>query len=759
MRKRIGIYGATDETLQLLPLLEANPEVEVPVIYDPDPEAALARLDALGGEAARGFGTRLTGDLGRLTSGLDAVIDAGLEPEFAARVPDATRTGVQIVAPLTARLLWGYGATAQDHKSELLQALHEVVESYNLTVDADELFSRMLEIALSVTGADRGSLMLLDAGGQELRVRVAVGIEPELWPKIRVKLGEGIAGRVAADARPLRLRGRADRERFQIVRERMDVESALSVPLVHEDTVLGVLNLHHTTRPDAFSEADLQYVEQLAALDAQIISRAQEHEALRAQAARYAAGREVREVLEANAPLVDRLAALCARIAERTGRGIATVYLYDPDDQILRLAATSLKGGGFGGEYRIAPGEGVDGRAAAARRAAFLHDAGGALAYAALPLLAGQRLVGLLSVQSGVAEADARSSPEALLEIAASMGEEIAQSDREARMAARATKVGAINEMGIKIVSATDTAEVVRMATSSGAMILEADHAVLRLQDEQTRRYVIRSYFGSADGRQQERLFRLDKRISVDAIKRRSPQLVRDVAAQPALAECDAGVRSLMVAPLRRDGRVIGTLAFYDKVAADSFYASSFHDEDFQIFQKFVTYVERAVAHAAFHAQARRHRSIDEETELPNAGYLSRRIDEELARAAGREGAFALAVCRIENLERIAREDAPRAHRVLVATAQALRSHLRPFDVPARTGEAEFTILLPDAGDEPHETVAGVARSVAEDLTADDALNEPERIALAFGYAVHPADGTDRDTLLAAAGLPRIRSV
>ena len=111
----------------------------------------------------------------------------------------------------------------------------------------------------------------------------------ELWPKIRVPLGHGIAGRVAADGRPLRLRGKADRQAFQIVRERLDVESALSVPLIFEGRVLGVLNLHHTTRPDAFSDESLEFAEQLALLDAQIIARSQEHEALRSQATRYTA--------------------------------------------------------------------------------------------------------------------------------------------------------------------------------------------------------------------------------------------------------------------------------------------------------------------------------------------------------------------------------------------------------------------------------------------------------------------------------------
>jgi hypothetical protein len=37
MRRRIGIYGATDEALQLIPPLLANPEVEVAGLYDPDP--------------------------------------------------------------------------------------------------------------------------------------------------------------------------------------------------------------------------------------------------------------------------------------------------------------------------------------------------------------------------------------------------------------------------------------------------------------------------------------------------------------------------------------------------------------------------------------------------------------------------------------------------------------------------------------------------------------------------------------------------
>ena len=43
MRKRIAIYGATEEALQLIPLLEENPEVEIASVFDPDVEKVRAR--------------------------------------------------------------------------------------------------------------------------------------------------------------------------------------------------------------------------------------------------------------------------------------------------------------------------------------------------------------------------------------------------------------------------------------------------------------------------------------------------------------------------------------------------------------------------------------------------------------------------------------------------------------------------------------------------------------------------------------------
>jgi diguanylate cyclase (GGDEF)-like protein len=235
---------------------------------------------------------------------------------------------------------------------------------------------------------------------------------------------------------------------------------------------------------------------------------------------------------------------------------------------------------------------------------------------------------------------------------------------------------------------------------------------------------------------------------------------VAELASHPSFEPWRGEFQSFLCAPLRRAGRLIGTLSVYDKVGTDTFYASAFDDDDLQIFKKFLTYAERAVDGAFSHSLTRQHRSFDEETGLPNAGYLGKRIHEEIARSAGRDSALAVAVCRIENLEEIAsRVNPAQAHRVMLRAADALRAHLRDFDVLGRTAPAEFTVLLPEPGAAAGERVFELARAVADEISKEESLNDPVRVALAFGYAVHPSDGRDRDALLAMASEPRIRMV
>ena len=96
---------------------------------------------------------------------------------------------------------------------------------------------------------------------------------------------------------------------------------------------------------------------------------------------------------------------------------------------------------------------------------------------------------------------------------------------------------------------------------------------------------------------------------------------------------------------------------------------------------------------------------------------------------------------------------------MVLRAAEALGAFLRGFDVLGRTDDGEFTVLMPDPGLAPGERVFALARAVADAIAKDDRLNDPVRVALAFGYAVHPSDGADRESLLTRAAEPRIRMV
>ena len=192
----------------------------------------------------------------------------------------------------------------------------------------------------------------------------------------------------------------------------------------------------------------------------------------------------------------------------------------------------------------------------------------------------------------------------------------------------------------------------------------------------------------------------------------------------------------------------------------DRFFASRFDDEDLQVFGRFVSYVERALDHAMSHRENKQTRNFDDETGLPNASYLDKRLGEEIARAAGRDDALAVCICKLENRAELTAE-AGSAHvgRVIRLLSDALQTHLREFDVLARLDRDEFVVLMPEPGRTPGERVFELARAVADVVSKDENLNQPVRIGLAFGYGVHPADGDEREALLAHARDPRIRMV
>lgn len=139
-----------------------------------------------------------------------------------------------------------------------------------LTLDAtvDEprrLADELLNLVGDDMQAQRCSLMLLAPGTETLVLAAVRGLAPNVRLGERVRVGQGIAGRVAATREPLLVQDVADAPSHPLLHDQfLSTGSFISCPLVYRDALVGVLNLSHRARSGVFVEEDVERVRLLA---------------------------------------------------------------------------------------------------------------------------------------------------------------------------------------------------------------------------------------------------------------------------------------------------------------------------------------------------------------------------------------------------------------------------------------------------------------------------------------------------------------
>ena len=132
-------------------------------------------------------------------------------------------------------------------------------------VDLDELLDQLVHKIAEALGADRGTLYLVDPEAGELFSKAAH--LPEL-KQIRLKIGQGIAGTVAATGQMLNLpAAEGDRRFFRDIDKRTGyrTRSVLAAPLRDRDgNVIGVVQVLNARR-GSFGGADEELLKRLAA--------------------------------------------------------------------------------------------------------------------------------------------------------------------------------------------------------------------------------------------------------------------------------------------------------------------------------------------------------------------------------------------------------------------------------------------------------------------------------------------------------------
>jgi serine phosphatase RsbU (regulator of sigma subunit) len=148
-----------------------------------------------------------------------------------------------------------------------LEQLIEATKSLNSTLDLNKLLDILVDITLGLVDAERGTVYVLDAQRQELWTRVAKGLDTSGRVTIRLPLGKGIAGYVAATGDLINIPDAYLDPRFNPEFDRQTgyrTRSILCMPIRTKDgAVTGVFQLLNK-REGAFTDDDTRILDALS---------------------------------------------------------------------------------------------------------------------------------------------------------------------------------------------------------------------------------------------------------------------------------------------------------------------------------------------------------------------------------------------------------------------------------------------------------------------------------------------------------------
>jgi GGDEF domain-containing protein len=461
------------------------------------------------------------------------------------------------------------------------------------------------------------------------------------------------------------------------------------------------------------------------------------------------------EILRSGKPIEERLREFTTAIGAFLSGGVSSVLLFDRDSEDFYLRSTTLRYTPSPEIFHFSSAGTVEDLALRERRVVTLseiHRSPGSRLRGDMvffPLISSDEPLGVLVIQMTSSSGIPQERVAALDEAAVLLSDSIGMSLREESAALRMTKIAAINEAGINIISTLDLPRLLKLVATSACLIMEAESCVIRLLDAATGKYSIRDFYGMKAESEQKDLFRMDKKAVTGVLKGAPSILVRDVAEEDGWKEFDGIARTLLCLPLKSDGEIIGTVSIFDKFPHKTFFPTSFNNDDTMTFGKFIRYVEKAIGNAIAFERNERLKNLDEATGLPTLKYFQGRLHHELSRAKRFKRRLVLMICEVTP-KLPGREFAAvdRGEIVVKRLAAALRGTLREYDVVARISEWKFGMILPEAEDGRMSAIPRIKKAIHAEVEEIRKRIKDARIDLRFGHASFPEDGDDHEKLI-----------
>lgn len=245
-----------------------------------------------------------------------------------------------------------------------LSALNKVSSIVNSTLDLKTLLKNTITLISEVMGVEICSLMLLEGDPKTLKIVVAHGLDENIIKNAQIKPGDGIAGYVAKNGKPLLI---TDISRDPVFSKYSKTgadyktKSVLSVPLIIKEKVIGVINVNNKTTSDVFNDSDLQLLETLATQIATAIENARLYAQKEQRLVEITMLNNLGLALNSSLDLKNIIARIIDSMKSIFNADMASIMLWDEKREKLKIIAHIGLPEEYIHELTFAPGEGVAG--------------------------------------------------------------------------------------------------------------------------------------------------------------------------------------------------------------------------------------------------------------------------------------------------------------------------------------------------------------------------------------------------------------
>ena len=250
--------------------------------------------------------------------------------------------------------MWTQGSSA-----EHVRRLQSVTDAALAHLQLDDLLRALLERTRLILEVDTCAILLLDEETDELVARAALGIEEEVEQGVRIPVGGGFAGRIAAEKRPVVLDDVDHAHVLNPILRAKGIKSMFGVPLIVEGEVSGVLHVGSLV-PRDFRNDEIELLQLVADRAALAIQHARAFEAERFARQRIENVQAVTDAALAHLEVEELLRVLLPRIRSILRADTCAVLLLDEEsNELVARAALGIEeevgvripvGAGFAGK-------------------------------------------------------------------------------------------------------------------------------------------------------------------------------------------------------------------------------------------------------------------------------------------------------------------------------------------------------------------------------------------------------------------------